>query len=190
MSNKIEEVADDEIPALEEVPAAAQGPSKAGGAPTVPVEPMNRNEKKVRKAFEKLKLEPVLGYNRITMIKQRNCMAIKNPDVFKGKGNSYVIFGEIKQEDNSRLRAQQKMMEANALEAEIMAQERAEEAAAGGGDEDVEEIETGEVDDTGINAKDIELIMNQANTSRAKAIKALRACDNDVVNAIMELSSQ
>jgi nascent polypeptide-associated complex subunit alpha len=41
------------------------------------------------------------------------------------------------------------------------------------------------VDATGIEDKDIELVMSQANVSRNKAIKALRKADNDLVNAIM-----
>ena len=36
--------------------------------------------------------------------------------------------------------------------------------------------------------KDIELVMSQANVSRAKAIRALKDSDNDLVNAIMSLT--
>lgn len=46
-----------------------------------------------------------------------------------------------------------------------------------------------EVDEEGLDAKDIELVMNQGNCSRAKAVKALRENENDVVNAIMELTN-
>jgi nascent polypeptide-associated complex subunit alpha len=35
---------------------------------------------------------------------------------------------------------------------------------------------------------DIELVMKQTNVSRVRAVKALKANDNDLVNAIMELS--
>lgn len=42
-----------------------------------------------------------------------------------------------------------------------------------------------EVDETGLEAKDIELVMKQANTTRAKAVKALREHKGDIVNAIM-----
>lgn len=45
-----------------------------------------------------------------------------------------------------------------------------------------------DVDETGVDEKDIDLVMNQANTSRAKAIKALKNHNNDIVNAIMELT--
>ena len=52
-----------------------------------------------------------------------------------------------------------------------------------------EEEDDGEaVDESGLEAKDIELVMAQANVSRKKAVKALRENDNDIVNSIMALS--
>lgn len=41
------------------------------------------------------------------------------------------------------------------------------------------------VDESGVEPKDIELVMSQANVSRSKAIKALKNNANDIVNAIM-----
>lgn len=57
-------------------------------------------------------------------------------------------------------------------------------APAAGADDD----EDGDVDESGVEAKDIELVMSQANVSRPKAVKALKANNNDIVNAIMELT--
>lgn len=51
-----------------------------------------------------------------------------------------------------------------------------------------EEDDGEEVDDTGIEAKDIELVVAQASVSRKKAVKALKEHDSDIVNAIMSLS--
>merc|ERR1712107_857465 len=51
-----------------------------------------------------------------------------------------------------------------------------------------EDDEDEEVDETGVEAKDIELVMSQANVSRGKAVKALKNNENDIVNAIMELT--
>lgn len=51
-----------------------------------------------------------------------------------------------------------------------------------------EDDEDEEVDDQGLEDKDIELVISQANVSRAKAVKALRKNDNDIVNAIMDLT--
>lgn len=51
-----------------------------------------------------------------------------------------------------------------------------------------EEDEGEEVDETGVEAKDIELVMTQAGVGRAKAVKALKNADGDIVSAIMELT--
>lgn len=51
-----------------------------------------------------------------------------------------------------------------------------------------EEDDDEEVDAEGIEDKDIELVMTQANVSRKKAVKALKENDNDVVNSLMALS--
>ena len=48
-----------------------------------------------------------------------------------------------------------------------------------------EESEEEDVDETGVEEKDVDLVMSQANVSRGKAIKALKNNQNDIVNAIM-----
>jgi len=48
--------------------------------------------------------------------------------------------------------------------------------------------EGGDEDETGMDQKDIELVMQQANCGRAKAVRALKKNDFDIVNAIMELT--
>ena len=45
------------------------------------------------------------------------------------------------------------------------------------------EDESEEIDETGLDAKEIELVMQQANCSRKKAVKALKDNENDIVNA-------
>ena len=45
------------------------------------------------------------------------------------------------------------------------------------------------VDATGVEEKDIELVCQQSNVSRKKAIKALKRNENDIVNAIMVITS-
>ena len=74
------------------------------------------------------------------------------------------------------------------------------EAVAGGTEEVVAEVEAAveevveeasaeEIDETGVEAKDIELVISQAGCSRAKAVKALKDNDGDLVNAIMSLTA-
>lgn len=45
------------------------------------------------------------------------------------------------------------------------------------------------VDESGVEAKDIELVMSQASCSRSKAVNALKDNDGDLVNAIMSLTT-
>lgn len=99
---------------------------------------------------------------------------ISQPDVYKSATSEvYIVFGEAKIEDlNSQAQA-------SAAE-----QFRAPEMPTGG-DDDVPELAEDEeaVDETGVEAKDIELVMSQANVSRGKAVKALKENDSDIVNA-------
>lgn len=60
-------------------------------------------------------------------------------------------------------------------------------AAAAGPPADEEEEE--EVDETGVEPRDIDLVMTQAGVSRNKAVKALKTSDGDIVSAIMELTT-
>ncbi|XP_020596194.1 nascent polypeptide-associated complex subunit alpha-like protein 1 [Phalaenopsis equestris] len=46
-----------------------------------------------------------------------------------------------------------------------------------------------EVDENGVEPKDIELVMTMAGVSRGKAVKALKAADGDIITAIMELTN-
>lgn len=52
-----------------------------------------------------------------------------------------------------------------------------------------EEDDDEEVDEEGLEDKDIQLVMTQASVSRKKAVKALKENDNDIVNSIMALSA-
>ena len=52
----------------------------------------------------------------------------------------------------------------------------------------IEEEDEGEIDETGVEPKDIELVMTQAGVSRGKAVNALKANDGDIVSAIMDLT--
>lgn len=111
---------------------------------------------------------------------------ITQPDVFKSAvGDMFVCFGEAKIEDlNSQMQANAaQQFKAGAAESEkpAAAAITAEKTAVAAADDE-------EVDETGVEAKDIELVMTQANCSRSAAVKALKDNQNDVVNAIMELS--
>ncbi|KAF7845726.1 hypothetical protein BT93_L0969 [Corymbia citriodora subsp. variegata] len=177
----------------------------------------SRNEKKARKAIAKLGLKKIEGITRVTLRRPKNVcdieeglaarkhnvdrfpqilFVISQPDVYKSpNSNTYIIFGEAKIEDlNSQAQA--------SAAQQLAAQESAGHDHAGHdhGDkgkavesgeakkEEEEEDDGEEVDDTGLEAKDIELVMAQASVSRKKAVKALKENDNDIVNSIMALS--
>ncbi len=48
-------------------------------------------------------------------------------------------------------------------------------------------VDEGPVDETGVNPKDVDLVVSQTKGSRAAAVAALKKHNNDIVNAIMVL---
>ncbi|XP_035785214.1 nascent polypeptide-associated complex subunit alpha [Anopheles aquasalis] len=178
---------EDSIPELEDA-GAATAQLAAGGIPDlVSKAKQSRGEKKARKIMSKLGLKPVQGVNRVTIRKSKNILfVINNPDVYKNPhSDTYIIFGEAKIEDLSQ-------------QAQVAAAEKfkAPEATPAAGEASgstnvvtpIAEEDEEEVDESGIDDKDIELVMSQANVKRAKAIRALKNNQNDIVNAIMELT--
>jgi len=171
-----------------------------GGGSSVLVH--SRNEKKARKAIAKLGLKQVPGITRVTLRRPKNILfVINNPDVYKSQtSNTYIIFGEAKIEDlNSQAQASAAQQLANAasagdssgngIEADFAAaaNEKGKGKAVEAPPED-DDDDDGEVDEEGLEQKDIELVMAQANVSRKKAVAALRENDHDIVNSIMALS--
>jgi nascent polypeptide-associated complex subunit alpha len=149
----------------------------------------SRNEKKARKAIEKLHLTRVPGITRVTLRRPKNILfVINNPEVYKSpNSNTYIVFGEAKIEDLNA--------SAQAAAAQQLANSATHDHDHAGHDHshgekpaEEEEDDDEEVDAEGIEDKDIELVMTQANVSRKKAIKALKENDNDIVNSIMALS--
>merc|ERR1712205_215892 len=174
-----EESTDEDMPEMEE------GDGESGGKGK-----QSRSEKKSRKAMQKLGMKPVPGIIRVTVKKSKNILfVIKEPDVFKTSSDnpkspaSYVVFGKAEIEDLS----------AQATSAAVE-QFKAPGAGFEVGGDDAPKLDAGEGDDDGdedpgdLDENDIELVVKQAGVTKAKAIKALKQNDNDVVNAIMALS--
>ena len=116
---------------------------------------------------------------------------INNPDVYKIPATeTNIIFGAEKMEDlsqNAQMEAAsnftakadppqskstKKKQDLNTIEEVAMPEDEVDE----------------KINDDALDAKDIELVMSQANVNKSRAIKALRNSGNDVVNAIMELT--
>ncbi|EME27529.1 nascent polypeptide-associated complex subunit alpha [Galdieria sulphuraria] len=149
----------------------------------------SKAEKKSRKALQKLGLKAVSGVTRVTIKKNRNILfVISRPDVYKSAGSdTYVIFGDAKIEDLS-VAAQTAAAEQFKNPEFTASGKGAEPTEARTMENEPEEEEEGELDEAGLEPSDIELVMQQADVTRAKAVKALRNQNGDIVNAIMELT--
>merc|ERR1711872_479299 len=146
----------------------------------------SRGEKKARKIMSKLGLKPVTGVSRVTIRKSKNILfVIQKPDVYKNPASdTYIVFGEATIEDLS----QQAQMEAAQKFKNAEVPQPTEAAAAGPAPILEEDEDDEDVDAAGVEEKDVDLVMSQANVSRGKAVKALKNNANDIVNAIMELT--
>ncbi|XP_071725240.1 nascent polypeptide-associated complex subunit alpha-like protein 2 [Rutidosis leptorrhynchoides] len=147
----------------------------------------SRSEKKSRKAMLKLGMKAVLGVSRVTIKRTKNVLfSISKPDVFKSPNSeTYVIFGEAKIDDlSSQLQTQAAQQFRMPEMGSAMAKPDASAFAPAPIDEEEEEV-----DESGVEPRDIELVMTQAGVSRSKAVKALEAHDGDIVGAIMELTT-
>ena len=179
---RVEEIPDsddEDVPALPQSTGAVVDEEEEKGS--------SRGEKKARKAISKLGLQAVEGVERVTMKKSKNIMfVIASPDVFKSpNSDTFIVFGEAKIEDLA------------ARQAEEARQQREYQSSAAGQaaahpptttPSTSTEAPEEEVDETGVEAKDIELVISQASCTRAAAVAALKKNDNDIVNAIMELT--
>ena len=128
--------------------------------------------------MQKLGLRAVPGILRVTVKKSKNVLfVIHKPDVFKSPNSeTFVVFGEAKSEDSSAA--------SQAAAAKQFHPAAAAQAQAPPPPQMPEET----VDETGVEAKDIELVMSQAGCSRAAAVQALKDNDGDLVNSIMSLT--
>mmetsp|Transcript_19260 Transcript_19260/g.26698 ORF Transcript_19260/g.26698 Transcript_19260/m.26698 type:complete len:171 (-) Transcript_19260:113-625(-) len=157
----------------------------------------NRAEKKSRKMMQRLGMRQVTDIVRATLKtpgQGSGYFAIDNPDVFE-KNGTYVIFGEARQGGN--LQQQTSMQQAQAAQQFMSPTDGGDTAAAEIPSLAAEEPSVSDatlatddaVDETGVDSKDVELVMSQASCSRSKAVTALKENDNDLVNAIMSLTT-
>lgn len=144
----------------------------------------SRGEKKSRKVISKLGLKQVQGVNRVAIRKSKNILFVINkPEVYKSPASdTYIVFGEAKIEDLST-KAQLDAAEKFKTDVVHMPDEHPKARAKSNYEDDNEPV-----DETGLDPKDIDLVMQQAQVSRNVAIKALKKNDKDIVNAIMDLT--
>jgi nascent polypeptide-associated complex subunit alpha len=201
-------VEDDDLPTLDDMPdmeavpsmetAGAAAASAAVAAPAAPG-PVNRAERKARRMMEKLGMKKVASISQV-VLKMRGggarggVFTIAAPDVFE-KNGSYVVFGEARQgggaSGNTQAQQAQAIQQLAALAKSDGGIEMStgETAAAGNESVKIEEVNDATVDESGLSAKDIDLVLTQAGCSRPKAVQALKDNDGDLVNAIMSLTA-
>jgi len=157
----------------------------------------SRAERKARKALLGLGLKKVSGITRVTLRRPKNILfVIATPDVYKSANSDcYIVFGEAKIEDmnsSAQLSAAQHLAASGTQGATIPSDKP---AITGDNDDedDIPDLEAapedeGPIDETGVEPKDIELVMQQVGCSRAKAVRVLKESGGDLINAIMAAS--
>ncbi|KAJ3755834.1 NAC domain-containing protein [Lentinula raphanica] len=151
----------------------------------------SRPERKARKALLGLGLKRVPNITRVTLRRPKNILfVLASPDVYKSPNSDcYIVFGEAKIEDMNAQNQMAAQQLSGAGGADIP---NLESSGAGGDDDEIPELEPAEeegpVDETGIDPKDIDLVMSQVNCSRAKAVRVLKESGGDLINAIMAAS--
>ncbi|KAJ2016079.1 hypothetical protein GGH91_005956 [Coemansia sp. RSA 2671] len=175
----------------------AEDTGAAQAASPVAVEKLqSAAERKARKAMQKKGLEQVAGINSVTIIRKNAPMfSFQSPDVYRNAtSDTWIVFGEPRIENLGKMmrpRAQQSAKAAAAaapapaaIPEPVVADPATfidDEAVAATANED-------SVDESGLESKDIELVMAQAGCTRAKAVAALKHNANDLISAIMELT--
>ncbi|CAJ1954185.1 unnamed protein product [Cylindrotheca closterium] len=147
----------------------------------------NRAEKKAKKTVEKLGMKSVPGIARVTLKMNGNqgFYSIFQPDVYE-KNGTYIVFGEAQQGTGAMDQQAQAARAAKMLDTPVPTPTTAAAAAAAAA---AAKEDDADVDETGLQAKDIDLVISQAGCSRSKAVTALRENNGDLVNAIMSLTT-
>ena len=139
----------------------------------------NRNEKKCRKALTKIGMKALSGIHRITLKKRDGLIfVIDDPEVLN-MDNSYCIFGELKLEDLNR---QMQMDQAKKFAESAAAKPAAKATAVASKDDGAP------LSEEGLSPENIKMVMEHANCSRNKAIKALRETNDDSVSAVIKVN--
>merc|ERR1712153_260012 len=162
-----EQTKEEEMPELENQEAAGE-------------QNHNRNEKRCRKALQKVGMKSLTGITRVTLKKRDGLIfVIDDPEVLNLE-NSYAIFGELKLEDLNR----QMQMEQAKKFAQAAPTTKPVEAATANDDDDGEPLS-----EEGLTPDHIKMVMEHGGCSRNKAIKVLRECNDDTVQAVMKLNA-
>ncbi|KAG7092373.1 hypothetical protein E1B28_008732 [Marasmius oreades] len=153
----------------------------------------SRAERKARKALLSLGLRSVPNITRVTLRRPKNVLFVWNtPEVYKSPNSDcYIVFGEAKIED---MNAQAQLSAAQQAATGGAGATNTQQSIGGddGDDDAIPELQApdddGPVDETGVDPKDIDLVIAQVGCSRAKAVRVLKESGGDLINAIMAAS--
>ena len=163
---------------------------------------VSKNEKKCKKALAKIGLKGQSGITRVTLKRRDGIIfVISNPEVFISptSENSFVVLGELKMDEPKFDNLPTNLPQPTAKSAE---KKETTKTSGGKVEEDKAEAHTHSdscthpqdeasdepLDEEGLTPMHIDMVMQNANCTRAQAVKALRVTNNDMVNAIMHLS--
>jgi len=213
----LEEIPDlEEMPTMDGTDIAGATTAGAPAAVVAPPRDINRAERKARRVMDKLNMKKVSGITQC-ILKMRNgaggarggAFTIAAPDCYvTSNGSSYVIFGEARQSPqgaggvpnagagagSTGTQQAQAIQQLAALAKQGGSGVPGADAAATTAVNDslkIEEVNEDEevIDESGLDKKDIDLVISQAGCSRSKAVTALKGNDGDLVNAIMSLTA-
>lgn len=146
-----------------------------------------KSEKKVRKALGKLGMTKLENVNRVTVRQKDNyILVVKDPEVYTSQQseNTMIIFGELTFDDPDKAHAKEELAkmkpEGEMIKPEVTSEKK----------ETVEIVDENEqVSEEGMDPAQIETVMVEGNCSRQRAVKALKANNNDVVVSILSCLS-
>ena len=133
----------------------------------------------------KLGLKPVVGINRVTVRKGKEfTVSIDNPDILQTE-STYVVFGKVNMDDKGVFGGNNVFD--NFAQQPTAGQEKVEAPSAT--TEQTEQTESAEdLNEEGLSAENIKMVMEYTKCTKAAAIKALRESGDDSVNAIMKIT--
>merc|ERR1711862_530085 len=138
-------------------------------------------DRSVLSIFNKVGLIGCSSINRVTIKKSKDILFVfQVPDVYKiPDSDTYIIYGEARIEDvntPNHADAVRKLNQLNQKKEKINSEPEIE-----------KEIEE-EMDISGLDPNDIQMVIDQSGCSKVKAIEALKEADGDIVNAIMDMT--
>lgn len=153
------------------------------------VKVVSKQEKKALKHLKGTGIKPVTNISRVVLRKRGGVtLVIDQPSVYRTPNNAFIVFGEPRVQEQDIAKQLAALTGKDGAASTQTSESIQADLEAAASSKPVDDDDGGDDDGEGLDAETIKIIMDQANCSRAKAIKALRKNNSDIVNAIMELT--